>query len=83
MQHRNLFPRYPAAWARHPEVLDRRVGAIEDHLEQEQESHPPSNFDGLRGLFVYIPALILWLCGVLGLVLPEWVANALKAMGHG
>lgn len=80
MPNHKLFPRYPAEWAKHPEVLSRRVGAIEEHLE---ENHHHLNSAEVRGLSQYIPGLILWLCGLLGLALPEWVANALKAMGHG
>lgn len=80
MPNRKLFPRYPAEWAKHPDVLSRRVGAIEDHLE---ENHRPLSNAELPALSQYIPGLILWLCGLLGLALPEWVANALKAMGHG
>lgn len=80
MPNHKLFPRYPTEWAKHPEVLSRRVGAIEDHLEENPHL---SNTGGLPALSQYIPGLILWLCGLLGLALPEWVANALKAMGHG
>ena len=72
------FPPLPDFARDHPKALEWRVDRIEDHLE----THHPLSSGELKGLLQYIPGLILWLCGLLGLVLPEAVANALRAMGH-
>ena len=72
-----IFPRYPDQWKQNPEVLSARIGAIEDHLEQS----PPS-INVSPGLLGYIPALLLWALGLLGLVSPEQAASVLRALGH-
>lgn len=74
---RRHFPPLPDFARDHPKALEWRVDRIEEHLE----SHPLST-GPQKDLLAYIPALILWLFGLLGLVSPETAANVLKAMGH-
>lgn len=77
MPHRKRFPPLPDFARGHPKALEWRVDRIEDHLE----SHP-SNSEAPLGLCGYIPAIVLWLLGLVGLVSPETAASALKALGH-
>jgi hypothetical protein len=74
---RKLFPPLPDFAKTHPKALEWRVDRIEEHLEQS-----PQSSSGLAHLPASIVALILWLCGLLGLVSPETAANVLKALGH-
>ena len=80
MHNRKLFPPLPP-WAKdHPQALEWRVERLETTLE-DQAASPLSN-SALQPLLGYILALILWLCGLLGLVSPETAAQLLIAIGH-
>jgi hypothetical protein len=74
---RKLFPPLPDFAKTHPKALEWRVDRIEEHLEQS----PPLS-SGLARLPASIAALVMWGLGLLGLVSPETVASALKALGH-
>lgn len=76
MGNRKLFPKYPPEWEQHPQVLSRRVGAIEDHLETSNSTSQSS----------WLATVIIGLLnalGLLGLVSPETIASVAKAFGHG
>lgn len=75
MGNRKLFPKYPAEWEQHPQVLSRRVGAIEDHLET-------SNVTSQASWLPTVALLLVNLLGVLGLLSPEKVADFTKLLGH-
>jgi hypothetical protein len=71
------FPPLPDFARDHPKALEWRVTRIENHLEES-----PQSSNVLAHLPASIAALILWLCGLVGLVSPETAASALKALGH-
>lgn len=76
MPNRKLFLRYPPHWENHPDVLNKRVTAIEDHLETKSS---------VTSLTSYLPTAILFLLyilGGLGLVSPEKVEGLSKLLGH-
>jgi hypothetical protein len=74
---RKHFPPLPDFARDHPKALEWRVDRIEEHLEQS-----PQSSSALAHLPASITALVMWGLGLLGLVSPETVASALKALGH-
>jgi len=78
MPNRKLFPKYPPEWEQHPQVLSKRIGAVEDHLEQA----PPSN-SASQGLFAPILVLLVQILSALSLVSQEFRDSVLKVLGHG
>lgn len=76
MANRKLFPKYPPDWEQHPHVLNRRLNAVEDHLEETANAPSPNS------LWPAAAILLLNLLGVLGLVSPEKVAQLSKLFGH-
>lgn len=77
MQDRKIFPRYPPEWARHPDVLDKRVSAVEEHLEQS-----PQSSSGSHGLFAPLTILIVEILSAVSLVSPAVRETLLKLLGH-
>ena len=77
MPHRKIFPRYPKQWERHPDILNQRIGAIEEHLEQSPQSSSEH-----QGLFAPILILLVEILSGLSLVSQEVRDSLLKALGH-
>jgi hypothetical protein len=78
MGNRKLFPKYPAEWSNHPDVLNQRVGAIEEHLEQYPQLSSAS-----EGLLIPLGVVALQILSALSLVSPEARDAALqRLLGH-
>lgn len=77
MGNRKLFLRYPPEYAEDKKVLNLRVEALEDFIE---DNH--SNSTSSSSWTPTVALILVNLLGVLGLLSPEKVTSFSKLLGH-